>query len=290
MWYRSDRADYIKSSVITRDPTIRLFTGETAESLMLYPMQKFDYAEPLLELLMMFKSLLLTCKYLIVVGYSFRDEHIRQVVLDAASRNRQLTMLLVDPVARQIYESKLRHFDSRAQIESSLSGRVVCLPYRFERVFPFIKDHYLSNLRQGLNAESNFTNMELRGESGITWETCLRPLASAEYSDKVLELLSNRISQSRLENDWQLYIEFAAKTYLNLEANGQTEAAAKHGFMLKGFLRRLVLENALIQLPMGENTSQFTLTFNVIMDGSGGRAEISTGSLSQFLKRQYEYI
>jgi len=49
IWYRSDRSGYIKLPVMIEKAGIQLITGEKAESLMLYPMQKFDYAEPLLH-------------------------------------------------------------------------------------------------------------------------------------------------------------------------------------------------------------------------------------------------
>ena len=75
IWYRSDSGGYIKLPVMTTQASIRLITGEKAESLMLYPMQKFDYAEPLLELLIRFKNVIQGCQFIIVVGYSFKGIH-----------------------------------------------------------------------------------------------------------------------------------------------------------------------------------------------------------------------
>ena len=73
MWYQSDRGGYIKLPVMTGKSKIKLIYGEKAENLMLYPMQKWDYAEPLLELLVEIKHLLESesCKFLIIVGTLF---------------------------------------------------------------------------------------------------------------------------------------------------------------------------------------------------------------------------
>lgn len=111
MWYQGDRAGYIKLPIMTRKSKIELIYGEKAENLMLYPMQKWDYAEPLLELLVEIKHRLEseTCKFLIIVGYSFRDDHIRRILWDAARKNRGLHCILIDPEAYQIYLDKLKY-------------------------------------------------------------------------------------------------------------------------------------------------------------------------------------
>ena len=101
MWYQSDRGGYIKSLVMQRENKVELIIGEKAENLMLYPMQKWNYAEPFLELLVMVKNLLEseTCKFLVIVGYSFRDDHITRILWDVARKNRELHFILIDPQA-----------------------------------------------------------------------------------------------------------------------------------------------------------------------------------------------
>jgi hypothetical protein len=126
---------------------------------MLYPMQKWDYAEPLLDLLLHIKDLLESkllekesadnFKFLIVVGYSFRDEHIKKVIWDAARKNRKLYLIIIDPEANKIYE-RLKYYDKAGKISSHLSGKVICLPYRFEEIFPFLMDTYITRLKDGL--------------------------------------------------------------------------------------------------------------------------------------------
>ena len=122
MWYQSNRGGYIKLPVMTQESKIQLITGEMADNLMLYPMQKWDYADPLLELLVESKRLLEseTCKVISFVGYSFRDEHILRIVWDAARKNKELHLILVDPKAYQIYHEKLKYYDEQHIIPSSL--------------------------------------------------------------------------------------------------------------------------------------------------------------------------
>ena len=46
-------------------------------------------------------------KYVIVVGYLFKDYHITKIFQDAAKENNELTLLLISPHAAKIYQDKL---------------------------------------------------------------------------------------------------------------------------------------------------------------------------------------
>ena len=251
IWYHSSRGGYIKLPVMTNESSIELITGETAESLMLYPMQKLDYAEPLFELLLKMKHRLEStgCKFLIVVGYSFRDDHILRILWDAARINRNLTVILIDPSAYNIYTDKLKYFDKANEIPSSLNGKVVCLPYKFEKVFPILKDLYLKNLREGLKSELEQKQHELRGENA-DWVNCLRPLINAEYTEKIEKILE-KIDNSRL--DLVLNLKLLLKMYLNLSANNQEEKAKEYLNKLKTNLYSILVEKLFINIPPSIN-------------------------------------
>ncbi|MGH7799464.1 MAG: SIR2 family protein [Thermodesulfobacteriota bacterium] len=238
MWYQSDRGGYIKLLVMTKTSKIELITGEKAENLMLYPMQKWDYAEPLLELLVYIKQLLEseTCKFLIVVGYSFRDDHIKRILWDAARKNRGLHLILVGPKTYEIYSEKLKFYDVHSRISSSLDGRVVCLPYRFEEALPYLKNHFLKNLREGLSNMHAQQQAEIRGEKAF-WMSCLRSFANAEYTEKVEDLLK-RVNAIELERDWQLSLELPLKMTFNLLSNNQEQKANQY---LKDFNKLLYI-------------------------------------------------
>lgn len=192
MWYRTDRGDYVKIPTQSEHSETQLITGERAETLMLYPMRKWDYAEPLLELLIMLKRRLENAKFVIVVGYSFRDDHIRNVFWDVANKNRDLTVVLISPSAHKIYNERLKTYDSTtdqnlSSIPSALSGRVVCLPYKFEDIFPELRNHFLKHLREGLSLERTEARKEVRGERA-NWTEVLKAYVECNHMERVQEI------------------------------------------------------------------------------------------------------
>ncbi len=189
-WFQSDRGGYLKLPVMTPESQIKLITGEQAQNLMLYPMQKWGYAEPLLELLLIVKHTLESqeCKFLVSAGYSFRDEHIRTILWDAARRNQALHLLLVDPQAHNIYTNRLRFYDSDHKVPTPLDKRVVCLPYKFEEALPLLRTHFLHNLRVGLQAVAVQRTNELEGKDAH-WQQAISTLVEAEHNELATDLL-----------------------------------------------------------------------------------------------------
>jgi len=275
MWYQSDRGRYIKLPVMTGKSKIQLITGEKAENLMLYPMQKWDYAEPLLELLIEIKHLLESeiCKFLIVVGYSFRDDHIKRILWDAARKNRELHLILIDPNAYQIYFEQLKYYDDSQNNPSSLNGKVICLPYLFEKVLPYLKNHYLTNLKGGLECWNTQHREEIggRGESA-SWIPCIRNFADAEYIEKVEEIKS--FLQRDLfepERDLKLSLELPLKIAVNLFAGGQEKKAEEKFKDFRNQLKKVAVERMDVNIISAHNKvsgipqdSQIEFRFNYI--------------------------
>jgi hypothetical protein len=286
MWYQSDRGGYIKLPVMKETAKIQLITGETAENLMLYPMQKWGYAEPLLELLIEIKKLLEseTSRFLIVAGYSFRDDHIRKIIWDSARKNKDLHLILVDPNAYQIYSEKLQYYDETKRNPSSLSGRVVCLPYRFEDVLPYLKNYYIRNLRDALINETNLRQNEMRGEK-VDWLSTLKVLINAEHAERV-ELLLERIGKFDLEKDWQLNLEFPLRMASNLFFNKQNGKANEY---LKKFYRvlyRMMVER--ISISIAGEPPVLEVYFNYVRDKSGSSC-IEVESLKKVIEILIEF-
>jgi hypothetical protein len=157
----------------------------------------------MLELLVELKRKLDVANYVFVVGYSFRDEHIRRLFWDAANRNRKLVVLLIGPHALETYESKLKWYDQESPSEdspipSSLEGRVVILPYKFEDVLPKLKNNFLLDLRNGQNAEREARGAEIRGQPASQWQVAIWYFAVCEYTSKVMQLLP--------KVDWQALV------------------------------------------------------------------------------------
>ena len=227
LWYQTDRGDYVKLLVKSEESHVQLMTGEKAENLMLYPMQKFDYAEPFLELSVIIKRLIESekCEFLVVVGYSFRDEHIKRILWDAVRKNRDLRVILIDPKAYQIYSKNLKYYDENKSNPSSLNGKVICLPYLFEKVFPKIKNLYIKKLIEGRNFEASQHQLEILDEPAI-WISSVKQYIDAEYFEKSEELLKREPLDS--EKYPRECLEFTLKISVNLAAGNEMENANKY--------------------------------------------------------------
>lgn len=203
MWYRTDTGSYVKIPISSIKATTELITGETAETLILYPMRKWEYEEPLQELLMELKTRLEKADKVIVVGYSFRDEHIRRVFWDAARRNRQFTLVLIGPHCREIYLKQLKHYSKprlisvtspeqtavSLPVDSELAGRTICLPFEFEKVLPFLKNWFFQSMRLGFAVERNRLTQQGEGSDvSEIWVSELKYFLDCIHVDKVDEI------------------------------------------------------------------------------------------------------
>lgn len=291
MWYQSDRGGYIKLPVMVRENKVQLITGEKAENLMLYPMQKWDYAEPLLELLVEIKHLLESesCKYLIVVGYSFRDDHITRILWDVARKNRELHLLLIGPHAYQIYSNKLKYYNTSEKIPSSLEGRVICLPYLFEKVFPYVKNHYLKKLKEGFAFETSQHQIEIRGEKAI-WIASIQSFADAEYTEKIETILKREPFDDEMY--WPINLEIYLKMAVNLIANGEKEKGTKYFRDFCNLLNKLMVERIdvnFIDVPGMLGLYQIEFKFNNIINYDS-ITKLPSGSSSSGVKQFKDII
>ena len=296
MWYQTDRGDYIKLPVMTEESNIQLITGEKAENLMLYPMQKWDYAEPFLELSVEIKRLLEseTCKFLVVVGYSFRDEHIIRILWDAARKNRDLHIVLIDPNAYQIYFEKLQYYDNNQTNPSSLNGKVICLPYLFEKVVPYLKNYYLTNLKVGLSCEVAQHGAEISGLPPA-WVFCLENFVAAEYTDKVEAILKR--NPLDIENFPMQSLDFPLKMAINLSLGGKEKKAIESFRIFCDQMRKISIDKLHIRLDLSQrpritnNSPNFhlKLEFNFLSNNQGGGSFISGDKFIEFIVTRLEF-
>lgn len=201
IWFESQTKEYVKIPVQTfvgeKETSLKLITGEDLEPLLIYPMQKWQYIEPLTELQLMFKKRLVDAdtKVLVVVGYSFRDEYITRMLWDAARINADLRIVLVGPSAQQIFERKLMFLDDK-KTPSRIIKRVVCLPYPFSTVIFRLKNYYLQKLGACANVERQLIDQEKLGDRQI-WDNLLRLCIECEFSSK-----AESIFEEKIENNW----------------------------------------------------------------------------------------
>jgi hypothetical protein len=294
MWYQTDRGDYIKIPIMTEESKIQLITGEKAENLMLYPMQKWDYAEPFLELSVGIKRLLEseTCKYLIVIGYSLRDEQIIRILWDAARKNRDLHIILIDPKAYQIYHEKLQFYNRDRTNPSSLNGKVICLPYQFEKILPHLKNHYLINLKVGLSCEVAQHGAEISGQPP-SWVFCLKNFIDAEFIDKVEAILKK--DPLDVEKFPMQSLEFPLKMAINLCLGKEEKRAVYYFTIFCDRLKKIAIEKNHISINLFGKTPenlpnfQMSLEFNYQPNDQGGASYIHGEELIKFIENQLDF-
>ena len=126
---------------------------------------------------------------LVVVGYSFRDEYIVNMIWDAATSNEGLHVVIIDPNAQQIFDDKLRYLDKKTGRKSRIDNRVVCIPYPFAPVSEQLKDNYLASLTKGIESEEQNRTDADKGKD-VDWIPTLRALVDCEFisrADKIAD-------------------------------------------------------------------------------------------------------
>jgi hypothetical protein len=178
---------------------LRLIYGEDVEPLLIYPAQKMEYIEPLTELQLMFKERLIQkeTKILVVVGYSFRDDYIIQMLWDAGRENDDLHIVLISPTAQEHFEEKLRFIDKNRKDSSRICNRVVCLPYPFSTIIYQLKNHYLQKLSNICRIEKQFIETQKYGVEP-KWQDLLELCIECEFSTKAENILEEKIKWSEL--------------------------------------------------------------------------------------------
>lgn len=203
IWFESQTKEYVKIPIRTflghKETRLKLITGEDLTPLLVYPMQKWQYVEPLTELQLMFKKRLIdkNTKIVVVVGYSFRDDYIIRMLWDAARINNDLHIILVNPSAQEIFERRLRYLDD-GKTTSRISDRVVCLPYPFRTVIYRLKNQYLRLLENCLRIEKQYANEEKLGTKA-NWNWLLTLCIDCEYSTKAELLFDEKLGEEWLE-------------------------------------------------------------------------------------------
>jgi hypothetical protein len=235
-WYRTEEGDYEASMIYFKDTKVRLDSGQEAVPLILYPGKKFEYFEPMFDLLSGLKKRLNHVNYIFVIGYSFKDRHLADIFRYAAKRNPHMIILLIDPNAHAIYQNILKsHIDNDFQHgfdhegydevgfdvdrPSKLKGRVICLPYRIDKVIDQLLHKYLGSLVNGQLCENAKISEEPANktiERQTRWDECLKYYAECEHIEKIKELTDNKLDWPILMKiDYVLGTEIIVKSFLN---------------------------------------------------------------------------
>ena len=266
-WYRSDRGRYLKIPIRTSESSLELITKERAESLMLYPAQKFDYVEPLFELFVRMKEELVACRTLFVVGYSFRDDHVRNLLWDIARQRKDFYVVLIDPSAHQIYERRLKTYDGTTL--TALAEKVLCWPFRFGSVLPHLLNPLLSDILSSRRQIQDYRDFEATGQAQFAcWEDSLAPTARAGDYKSVQRILKIDMRQkARLDH---LFEGIALGMIYSL-GNRDSDAAAffwtQFGELFESFIQdlRIAVNGTAGSKWLNANTSNNNNNFSNIL-------------------------
>lgn len=230
-WYRNIRGDTFKIPITTRDEELENIHGDRLVPLILYPGRKLEYIGPVFDILAYLKKLLNKVEYVFVIGYAFKDDQITKLFQYAARTNGNLTLFLVGPHSHVVYNEELKihkdiQFPDSFTLKSAnrksyttpelskLKRRVICLPYKFEKVIHLLKNYYLKNLQDGQTIEQREKFKEASGEK-TSWHECLLPYLNSEHAEKVLEIMKRVEWDKIVRDNWQLSFEVSFRGLLN---------------------------------------------------------------------------
>jgi hypothetical protein len=224
-WSRDAKGRYTRNEIAIADttkPQINIVSGEKEVPLISYPGRKLEYFEPVFDLLEELRKHLnnTDLKYVFVIGYSFRDDHIRRLFQYAGEKNREFVLFIISPSAHQIYLDNLKNYKDidferifsdksnenvNSTRTSSLRDRVICLPYKIENVLDSLEDNYLEEIKQGLEKE-RVENEKDENQVVRTYDY-LRHFVACEYFDKVERILDERMGglDNLMKSDYHLY-------------------------------------------------------------------------------------
>jgi hypothetical protein len=228
-WYKTHSGEYESSNLRIKGTKFKLVTRGTAVPFIIYPGKKLQYDEPTFNILAEFRKQLKDAKYVFVIGYSFKDEHITKIFQNAARKEDGFVIFLISPSAHSIYNSTLKyHIDDEfrepsSEITSStsdLEGRVIRLPYRLEKIVDLLKDKYLDNLikAQQCEIERELDPLPDKRQADSRWYDCLLPYIECEYIDKVEKIIEEKIPWDELlmHRDYRLGCKIIIKSLLNV--------------------------------------------------------------------------
>jgi glutaredoxin 2 len=102
---------------------------------------------------------------------------------------------------------------------SDLIGRVICLPYKIERIIDSLNDIYLVELKKGLAQE--IIENEKDQNQVVRWDEYLKHFIACEYFEKVEQIIEERMGglDALMKSDYNLYElgwEIILKSLLNV--------------------------------------------------------------------------
>ncbi|MCI4319787.1 MAG: SIR2 family protein [Thermoplasmata archaeon] len=273
-WFKSQTGGYLKLPIRSSLRQIDLLSGERAEPVMLYPAQKADYAGPFLELFRRFQETLRHAEWLLVLGYSFRDPILVDVILDAAVSNPQLKVVLIcgsrtEGVFAQGLGLKVAEvLEYRSQRGTVVKDRMIRLPFRVEDSFSDFVSSIFPALQKATTAHATSIWAELHGEPGRWREAAEEYLRAGAYAQGTT-IIDRSVTTDPLQQDQAL--RQAGFRALDAFAAGDNDAGAKHWGDVCAELRLWVVERVRSWIELSpQRRVTFRANWHILPAGNEG--------------------
>lgn len=196
-WFRTQSNKTIKVPIKgLRIPDVKYLTDESISEMMIYPsLEKNKQLGVYSWLSQTFKSELSRSDICVIVGYSFRDEDIRESIIEALSTNPNLWLVLISPNASK---HKSRVFSK----DEELSSRILTMDMG---VIQAITDRNLNSYLNILNpirkmesklwASQSTSQVRLDNE----WQHILKNYLRVEHHDRI-KWIVNKLSKMRFSH------------------------------------------------------------------------------------------
>ncbi len=124
-WYREEKTVRAES-VLGRG--LRSVSGKKLRNVILYPAGYMELTrEPFIELLQRLRVALKKTRYLVAIGYSFRDPYIQNVIESGFDENQDLQLILIDPNGEKLLKNVLRKIKERVIVHPYEFGKPECI-------------------------------------------------------------------------------------------------------------------------------------------------------------------
>jgi hypothetical protein len=254
IWFQSPREGYLKVPLRFESNRVERLRGETATPLMMYPAEKWDDSEVFLALHSRFHRLLRDNDWMVVVGYSFRDEHLNHAILEEARANPNLKILLISPNAEEVYASHLRTHAAFAvepllfSERPLLENRVVRLPFRWENILEDFVDAWYDELVQGFS-QYYIARQQIANRIFARLPELTLRLLEAGALDQALEI-RKYVDLENQPEDWRL--RYACSMAAVLYSIGRAEDAEKSWETARAILENRYVTQLAVQMSGSE--------------------------------------
>ena len=110
LWYKTDQGSFYKILLDIPEGDYRLVSGEKLKSLIAYPVAgKPIHVAPLAFGMSEFRRSLESADQCVVIGYSLRDEHIQDILIESCRRNPRLRIIVACPNPFNILTGTIRN-------------------------------------------------------------------------------------------------------------------------------------------------------------------------------------